>query len=276
MSEENKIGTPWQSDELDAIIASYFQMLTAELARQSYVKAKHSATLMAKIGRSHRSVEFKNQNISAVLEELGLPWIPGYKPKRNYQNSIFPAIDRFLTAHPAILEFAPIAPKPSAPSAVFVPPPERKDDEQVLPIGLKHLIRKFDPVQRDHRNRNLGKAGEAFVVEVERQRLAEVNRVDLADRVRWIADEDGDGAGYDVLSFNQLGHERLIEVKTTNGASQTPFFLTRNERALSEERTSDWCIYRVHLFAKSPRIFCISPPLESAVNMRAEVWRASF
>ena len=58
---------------------------------------------MAQIGRRHRSVEFKHQNISAVLDELGMPWIPGYRPKFNYQNAIFDAIDRYLTRHPAIL-----------------------------------------------------------------------------------------------------------------------------------------------------------------------------
>lgn len=52
---------------------------------------------MAQIGRTHRSVEFKHQNISAVMEELGLPWILGYKPKRKYQNAIFGAIDRYLS-----------------------------------------------------------------------------------------------------------------------------------------------------------------------------------
>jgi hypothetical protein len=50
---------------------------------------------MAKTGRTHRSVEFKHQNISAVLDEFGLPWIPGCIPKRNYQNAIFDAIDRY-------------------------------------------------------------------------------------------------------------------------------------------------------------------------------------
>jgi hypothetical protein len=44
-------------------------------------------------------VEFKHQNISAVLEELGLPWIPGYKPKRNYQRALLDGIDRYLSVH---------------------------------------------------------------------------------------------------------------------------------------------------------------------------------
>ncbi len=69
------------------------------MAGEPYVKSRHSAALMQQLGRSHRSVEFKHQNISAVLDELGMPWIQGYKPKRNYQNAIFAGIDRYLTAH---------------------------------------------------------------------------------------------------------------------------------------------------------------------------------
>src|ERR1035438_10445869 len=103
MADEAKLGTDWQDGELDAIVADYFAMLAADLAGRPYVKLRHSKALMATIGRTHRSVEFKHQNISAVLEELGMPWIPGYKPKKNYQNAIFGAIDRFLTAHPNIL-----------------------------------------------------------------------------------------------------------------------------------------------------------------------------
>ena len=110
MADETKIGTSWQDDELDAIVEDYFAMLAAELSGQPYVKSRHSQALMTQIGRTHRSVEFKHQNISAVLDELGMPWIPGYKPKRNYQNAIFDAIDRYLTNHPAMLEPAPALP----------------------------------------------------------------------------------------------------------------------------------------------------------------------
>jgi hypothetical protein len=69
-----------------------------------------------------------------------------------------------------------------------------------MPEPLRRLVRKFDPVERDHRNRSLGKAGEQFVVDVERRQLTEAGHVDLAKKIRWIAAEDGDGAGYDVLS----------------------------------------------------------------------------
>jgi hypothetical protein len=148
--------------------------------------------------------------------------------------------------------------------------------DEVRPARLRRLVSKFDPVVRDQRNRALGGAGEAFVVDVERRRLTEVNRVDLARRIRWVSVEDGDGAGYDVLSFSPTGEERLIEVKTTNGAARTPFFLSRNECEVAIERPMDWLIYRVHLFARQPRIFTISPPLEAAIRLSPETWRASF
>ena len=92
-------GIPWQAQELDAIVGDYFEMLAADLSGTPYVKARHRAALMTRIGRSQKSIEFKHQNISAVLEELGAPWIPGYKPARNYQNAIFDAIDRYLAEH---------------------------------------------------------------------------------------------------------------------------------------------------------------------------------
>jgi hypothetical protein len=94
--------------------------------------------------------------------------------------------------------------------------------------------------------------------------------------VRWVSAEDGDGAGYDIFSFSGAGAERLIEVKTTNGSARTPFFLTRNECGMAEERPANWMIYRVHLFAKTPRIFTIAPPLEKAIKLAPETWRASF
>lgn len=275
--DEAKSGTIWQDDELDMIVADYFDMLATELSGQPYVKSRHSAALMARIGRSHRSVEFKHQNISAVLDELGMPWIPGYRPKLNYQNAIFDAIDRYLSTHKGILE--PAIRDQTAPALtaeVFVAPPVLSPASERIPKRLRQLVRKFDPVERDHRNRSLGKAGESFVVDLERRRLSDGNRSDLARKVRWTASEDGDGAGYDVSSFTLAGQPQFIEVKTTNGSCRTPFFLTRNECDIATQCPDEWRIYRVHLFATDPRVFTISPPLEDHVRLAAESWRAYF
>src|SRR5690349_1868522 len=150
MADQGKIGRAWSDDELDAIVADYFAMLSSDIAGRPYVKSRHSAALMAQIGRTHRSVEFKHQNISAVLDELGMPWIPGYKPKRNYQNAIFGAIDRYLTKNPAVLEPVPLSPVvPTLPAEIFVAPPILTAANDPIPEPLRHLVRKFDPVERD-------------------------------------------------------------------------------------------------------------------------------
>lgn len=141
--------------------------------------------------------------------------------------------------------------------------------------ALERLVRKFDPVERDFRNRQLGRAGEAFVVEIERRRLVAQDRADLANKIRWVSMEDGDGAGFNILSFDHTGSERLVEVKTTNGTAQTPFFMTRNEIAVARERSAQWQLYRVHLFAQKPKIFTVRPPLESALRLDPETWRAT-
>jgi len=284
-ADDSKIGTPWSDDELDAIVADYFAMRDAELAKRPYVKSHHRAALIKKIGRSEGSVEFKHQNISAVLEELGEPWIPGYKPMRNYQEAIFPAIERYLSKNPAVLyEQLPPAVLHAAedsadmlidPTGVFIEPPVPGETIQ-RPPSLERLVRKFDPVERDHRNRKLGQAGEHFVFHIERKRLQKLDRPDLARKVRWVSAEDGDGAGYDILSFEPNGRERLVEVKTTNGSAKTPFFLTRNEHAVAHERAGTWQLYRLHLFAQTPRIFTIKPPLEEHLHLNPQAWRASL
>jgi hypothetical protein len=273
MADEERIGDAWNADELDLILADYFSMLRDELSGRPYVKAHHRARLLEQIARSPGAIERKHQNISAVLMELGLPWIWGYKPLMNFQDALFEAVDRYLSGRHEELEHPPVVvAHANPPEAVFVQLPSfaarpRKDK-------LERLVKKFDPVLRDFRNRRLGEAGERFVVELERNALAAADRLDLARKVRWVAMEDGDGAGFDVLSYDQDGGERLIEVKTTNGAAQTPFFLTRNEAEVASERSLHWQLYRVHLFAQQPRIFRIRPPLEEALSLDAETWRA--
>ena len=76
-----------------------------------------------------------------------------------------------------------------------------------------------------------------MVLKMETTHLVQGGYSELAKKVRWISQEDGDGAGYDIRSFDFSGGERLIEVKTTTGGQMTPFYLSENERALSAERS---------------------------------------
>lgn len=155
-----------------------------------------------------------------------------------------------------------------------VPPPGPPRTPR--PEGLTRLVRKYDPAARDHRNRALGKLGEEHVFHHERARLIAHDRPDLARRIEWTSQERGDGAGYDIRSFDPSGAERLIEVKATRGGPTTPFWLTRTEREVSMKRPNDWRLYRLHDLSAAPGLFVLPPPLEASVRLEAETWRAGF
>lgn len=275
LADEAKIGTDWTRDELDLIVADYFAMLEAEQGGRSYVKAHHNAQLMQQIGRTHRSVEFKHMNISAVLQELGRPTIRGYKAKPNYQGAILDAIDRFLSSAAQVSDLAPELGL-SEDAIPFLEPPPGLQPMRPRPAQLERLVRKFDAGERDFRNRQLGKAGEAAVLRFEQLRLEQEGRPDLARKVRWVAQEDGDGAGFDIHSYDRAGRERLIEVKTTLGGPLTPFYLTRNEYSLAEERIDAFKLVRVHSFRLEPRMFELVPPLAESVRLSPHTYQASF
>jgi hypothetical protein len=198
-------------------------MLADDISGRRYSKAEHRRALLPRLNdRSEGSVEFKHQNISAVLKGLGEDWIPGYKPAFNFQMTLVDAVVRWLALNPAWLGREPgLQPAGGLREAaqIWVGPPPTLSN-QPPPQELEQMLyiaRKFDVAGRDERNRALGRAGEERVLAHERAALRTAGRDDLARKVRWVSDEDGDGAGYDIASFGPDGRARLIEVKTTNG-----------------------------------------------------------
>ena len=214
-------GTIWSTSEVDLIVADYFKMLADELAGRSYIKAHHNKALQDLTGRDRGSIERKHQNISAVLEKLGLPFIRGYKPLPHFQNILLESVERTLSVEGApVLAFSESARSAVAESATLWigPPPEISRSDKDEPEHLRRLVRKFDPALRDAQNRQLGKQGEELVFLYERERLKAAQREDLAVKVEWTSEVRGDGAGYDIHSFEPDGRERLIEVKTSQDA----------------------------------------------------------
>jgi hypothetical protein len=271
---------PWSDAENDILVADYFEMLQAEVARRSYSKAAHNRGVQARIARGKGSIEFKHQNVSAVLKGLGEIWIDGYKPAVNVQASLISAVLRWMEAHPDWLD-RPLPARPggmaeSPPIWVGPPPTKRNappppETEQMLAIA-----RLCDVAARDERNRTLGRAGEEIALAHERSVLRGADRPDLAERVRWVSQLDGDGAGYDIASFEPDGGERLVEVKTTRGWERTPFHISRNELAVAEARRDAWCLLRLYDVARAPKAFELRPPLEAHVALTATSFRASF
>src|SRR5690606_2067008 len=81
-----RIGQDWTLEEVRAIVADYFEMLRYEANGLPYNKSEHNAALQTRLqSRSKASIEMKHQNISAIRDQLGLPYIQGYKPRSNVQ-----------------------------------------------------------------------------------------------------------------------------------------------------------------------------------------------
>lgn len=274
-----RVGQDWAAEEVEETVRDYFEMLRMEAAGAPYSKAEHNEHLRTKlITRSKASIELKHQNISAVLDQLGLPYIRGYKPRSNLQALLRQAVVAYVAHHQA--ELASAMDDLDAQTTigeqkflgVLVEPPK------AAPLQARgkrpRLARKFNYALRDEHNRKLGHNGEAWTVGFETARLAGADRHDLAGQIDWVSDRIGDGAGYDILSFEEDERARFIEVKTTNGGSLTPFVVTRNELEFSEESEDAFCLYRIFEFSTNPQLFILRGPLPSNLELEALDYRA--
>jgi len=86
----------WTRSEIAVLLDSYFRMLQSELNHVPYSKADENRLVQKSTNRSRGSIEFKLCNVSAVLEELGQPYIRGYFPRRHTQQELHDAVVEFL------------------------------------------------------------------------------------------------------------------------------------------------------------------------------------
>jgi hypothetical protein len=274
-----RVGLDWSESEVEATVADYFEMLRLESLGATYSKAEHNEQLRKRLTtRSKSSIELKHQNISAVLDQLQLPYIRGYKPRGNLQallrQTVLRHVEQYRDALQAVMDNfdAQVLPGEQRYVGVLVERPEVLK----MPVMCQsvRMPRKFDYAAREERNRMLGRGGEEWTVHYEQARLAAEGRSDLAGQIDWISDRLGDGAGYDILSYEQSEVARFIEVKTTNAGPLSPFIVTRNELSFSEEYPDAFCLYRLFEFASAPRLFVLRGPLEDHVQLEAIDFRA--
>lgn len=274
----------WTRLEVEAIVADYLQMLTLELSGQTYNKTRHRTELQSKLeGRSDGSIEFKHCNISAVMIDLGCPYIRGYQPRSNYQALLADVVTAQLQQSQVLDQVALAAVQQPAVmptvrdfSKVKAQAPERQHRAGQPDAPLMFKAFKRDYLERESVNRTLGMAGEEFVVQFEHWRLVELGQKRLADKVEHVAKTKGDGLGYDVLSFESDGKERLIEVKTTTFGRDTPFFVSSGELTLSKQAKDQFHLYRLFEFRKEPRLFDLPGQLDLHCVLDPITYRASF
>ncbi|MDX1587799.1 MAG: DUF3883 domain-containing protein [Oleiphilaceae bacterium] len=279
-------GQGWDWLECEFIVHDYLDMLNKQLRGERYSKAEHRRALQPRLNnRSEGSIEYKHQNISAVLLELGMAYIPGYKPAFNYQQQLKQVVLSHIAAHPTDWDYlAESGEKEVEPAekgninwadVLDTELPERIPSIPKPPRQYLGRILNFS--ERERRNRQLGESGESFVIEFERYRLANSGRKDLANEVEWRSKTQGDGLGYDIRSFDpSQDTELFLEVKTTNSGKYQPFFLSENERAFSNDFAEDYRLYRVYELMSHPRLFILPGAVEQHVQLMAQQYQASF
>lgn len=277
-------GAAWTELEVEAAVASYFAMLERELRGERYNKTEYRRALAPLLnGRSDGSIERKHQNISAILLEARFPWVNGYKPLSNYQASLAEAVLGRLEDDAELSRLAlQVVDSPSPPTEFddllsrATPPPSLLEEarQALSEQSFRRVARRIDYLAREARNHALGAAGEDFVVRFERARLRQAGRDSLASKVEHVASTRGDGLGYDVLSFNESGDEKFLEVKTTQFSAMTPFFVTSSELSFSLEHSASFELYRVFTFRDDPRLFRLPGPIPGSCSMQASEYRA--
>jgi hypothetical protein len=276
-------GEDWTREEVAATVADYLRMFRLYSSGQSFSEAEHRRRLRQPVNRSEGAIEFKHQNISAVLRDMEMPWLAGYAPRGNHQGLLAEEVARQIAAEPeidraALLDAERPAVSPTAPDfrKTKVEAPELRLDvkERSLPSSVP-LSFKRDYLAREARNASLGRAGEEFVLQYEQWRLRQHNCGRLADKIEHIASVN-DAAGFDILSFEVDGAERYIEVKTTSYAKETPFYLSRSELEFSRANDSQYCLYRLFEFRAAPRLFELRGPVDRHCLLDPVSYRARF
>lgn len=275
----------WSRLEVEATVADYFEMWSKELRGERFNKSAHNAALRSLLtDRSEGAVEFKHANISAVLIELGLPYVAGYKPRGNYQELLREVIIARLDANPGLETLARTSAQRPVDSTVaaadwsdlIVPAPTPAQPVKPYSVSETRVrMPKVNYLEMEARNGSLGLAGERFVLDLEERRLRSAGQKGLAGKIEHVAARS-DGMGYDILSFEDDGRERLIEVKTTRYGEMTPFFATRKEVAVSEERCHEYHIFRVFKFEENPKAFVLSGSIRESVALEPITYQASF
>lgn len=144
-------------------------------------------------------------------------------------------------------------------------PRSRKRGQATLDPTKPRQARRPDYLANHAANQALGLLGELLVLKSEQDRLVGVGRRDLAEMVRHVSVLENDTAGYDILSFEEDGSKRFIEVKTTRGSADADFFISASELEFAKENAGSYWLYRVYNYVDetdTARFYSIKGALE--------------
>ena len=142
----SRSGSDWTPREVEVCVEAYLDMLRLEIADQPYSKAEFNRRVQQETGRSKGSVEFKFQNVSAVLDQMGHRWIKGYKPAKHAQiGPIKDTLDRLLPAFDARIAEGRHTPR----STTVAAPLQRASLQPLTRDAVTKAVQEFDALGRE-------------------------------------------------------------------------------------------------------------------------------
>ena len=140
--------------------------------------------------------------------------------------------------------------KSDSPLLKMVEQEEKKEkiEKQIVPVAPEktyHIARKIDWDKVNLQRGLTGSQGEKIAMAIERDYLIQIGYSELADKVKNVSKEIGDGLGYDILSYFPDGREKYIEVKSSTKASGQSFHLSSNELSFLQENLNNAVVYRI-------------------------------
>jgi hypothetical protein len=100
----------------------------------------------------------------------------------------------------------------------------------------------IDHAARHKRNKYIGDLGEQIVLAHERKHCPP----HLIKRIVHSSKSEGDGLGFDILSIDDSGCEKFIEVKATKGLVNKPFYISGTELERSKKEGEKYFLYRLY------------------------------
>lgn len=273
----------WTRVEVETIVAAYFEMLQKEQAGIPYNKSETRRRILPLLkSRSEGSVEFKNQNISAVLARMGQPYICGYLPAYNYQKSLLEEvvsshIHRNPEVEDAFRDFAEAKPTPR--ELVFETMEEEMPIKKLILQDQELTYRspvRVNYIALEQVNRAIGTTGESFALAYEKWRLMRAGKENLADKIEWVTQTQGDGLGFDILSRNSNGTDRYIEVKSTKLTKEAPFYFSALEHDFSRRNKVNFFLYRIFNLSADPKLFIANGAYDDFCNTSPTQFRGAF
>lgn len=282
----------WSYEQSELICTYYIEKLKEFIAsREPQKQSEAKEFLMKTLNKSSKAVRLKLHHISSILVNSDLPYLEYFKPIPRAEIDLIDWNETNILKRILVDEFnkpdfvkllSALSSKENyttevESTAVIESPPEEDVFEHDVDNAEQSLrIRpKINYIEREIRNTKLGEAGEAWVINFEKQRLSSLGLNEMAEQVVWASKSIGDGLGYDLVSFDSNGDKIFIEVKTTCLGKYSAFYLTQKEISTSTKLKNRFFIYRVFDFDKEPKLYTINSNLEESLDLVATTFRAT-